>query len=112
MVLPLRSIKSTKAHRTGPDPLDGLASRLHSVLAEDRGTHLAKARVAWTDAVLKAACELALRYGLAAMDAVHVAGAMSAGADELVTGEDWNKPMLQVKELRGDLTEAASIARA
>ncbi len=61
---------------------------------------LAKARVAWTDAVLKAACELALRYGLAAMDAVHVAGAMSAGADELVTGEDWNKPMLQVKELR------------
>ena len=46
MVLPLRSIKSTKAHRTGSDPLDGLASRLHNVLAEDRGTHLAKARVA------------------------------------------------------------------
>ncbi len=34
------------------------------------------------------------------MDAVHVATALVGGADELITGENWNKPMLKVLELR------------
>jgi serine O-acetyltransferase len=46
MVLPLRSVKTGKAGQTPTDPLDGLASRLHGVLAEGNGTRLAKARVA------------------------------------------------------------------
>ena len=46
MVLPLRSVSHTKANRSPSDPLDGLASRLHGVLADGRGTRLAKARVA------------------------------------------------------------------
>ncbi len=44
MVYPLRSISGSKNDRPN-DPLDGLAERLHSVLAEDQGTHLAKTRV-------------------------------------------------------------------
>ena len=46
MVLPLRSVNTRKASQAPTDPLDGLASRLHGVLAEGNGTRLAKARVA------------------------------------------------------------------
>jgi serine O-acetyltransferase len=53
MVLPLRSIDTKKARQAPTDPLDGLAARLHSVLADDRGQRLAKARVAaWIRALL------------------------------------------------------------
>lgn len=61
---------------------------------------LALRRIPWGDAIMQKARELAPHYGLAAMDAVHVASALVGGADELVTGEKWNKPMLQVQELR------------
>jgi len=51
MVLPLRSIQGSIDRPA--DPLDGLAERLHSVLAEDQGTHLAKTRVtSWIRALL------------------------------------------------------------
>jgi serine O-acetyltransferase len=46
MALPLRSIKTKKPVQLASDPLDGLASRLQSVLADDQGKRLAKARVA------------------------------------------------------------------
>jgi serine O-acetyltransferase len=53
MVLPLRSVNSSKTGRAPSDPLDGLARRLHGVLAEGHGTHLAKARVAgWVRGLL------------------------------------------------------------
>jgi len=53
MALPLRSIKTKKDGPAPSDPLYGLASRLHGVLAEGRGTRLAKARVAiWIRALL------------------------------------------------------------
>jgi serine O-acetyltransferase len=53
MALPLRSIKTKKGGLAPSDPLDGLASRLHGVLAEGRGTRLAKARVGlWIRALL------------------------------------------------------------
>jgi serine O-acetyltransferase len=44
MVLPLRSLPNTRSEQP-PDPLDNLAERLHAVLADDQGTHLAKTRV-------------------------------------------------------------------
>ena len=54
MVLPLRSVNTAKAAKAPSDPLDGLASRLHGVLAEDRGQRLAKARVAvWIRALFE-----------------------------------------------------------
>jgi len=40
MVLPLRSVSTRKAGQSPTDPLDGLASRLHGVLAEGSGTRL------------------------------------------------------------------------
>src|ERR1035437_5699207 len=48
MALPIRSLKTKKTGQAPSDPLDGLAARLHGVLAEGNGTRLAKARVgAW-----------------------------------------------------------------
>jgi serine O-acetyltransferase len=53
MVLPLRSIETSKAEPAPVDPLDDLASRLHGVLADGRGTRLAKARLAaWIRSLL------------------------------------------------------------
>ncbi|MGD0249173.1 MAG: serine O-acetyltransferase EpsC, partial [Candidatus Limnocylindrales bacterium] len=53
MALPLQSSRTKKPTQTPSDPLDGLAERLHGVLAEGRGTRLAKARVAvWVRALL------------------------------------------------------------
>jgi serine O-acetyltransferase len=53
MALPLRPINTRKVGHGSGDPLDGLASRLHGVLAEDRGLRLPKARVAtWIRAIL------------------------------------------------------------
>lgn len=39
-------------------------------------------------------------YGLAAMDAIHVAAALAVEADELVTTERSTKPMHRVSEIR------------
>jgi predicted nucleic acid-binding protein len=61
---------------------------------------LAHKRIGWSQAITSKACELAPRYGLAAMDAVHVAAAIVGGAEELITGEKWGKPMLRVSEIR------------
>jgi serine O-acetyltransferase len=46
MALPLRSIDTQKAGSASTDPLDGLAERLHGVLAEGLATRMPKARVA------------------------------------------------------------------
>jgi serine O-acetyltransferase len=46
MALPLRSIDDQKAGSAPTDPLDGLAERLHGVLAEGLATRMPKARVA------------------------------------------------------------------
>jgi predicted nucleic acid-binding protein len=42
------------------------------------------------------AFELAARHGLAALDALHVAAAISLGAEEFVTAERHGKPMFRV----------------
>ncbi len=49
--------------------------------------------------LINAAFELATKYGLAAMDALHVAAAQSLGASEYVTGEKPTKPVFRVREI-------------
>jgi predicted nucleic acid-binding protein len=44
--------------------------------------------------------EIAGTYGLAAMDALHVAAALQIQADELITTEKQTKPMHRVREIQ------------
>jgi hypothetical protein len=46
------------------------------------------------------AYELAARFGLAALDALHVAAAFSVGATEFVTSEKSTKPLHRITEIR------------
>lgn len=51
--------------------------------------------------------QVACQYGLAALDALHVAAALSVGAEELVTTERKTKPMyrvtgIQITSILGD----------
>jgi predicted nucleic acid-binding protein len=55
--------------------------------------------VPWHLQALANAQTLAERYGLSAMDAVHIALALHAGVDVLATRESPTKPMFRVKEL-------------
>lgn len=43
---------------------------------------------------------IACKYGLAAMDALHIAAAKSVGAEEFITTEKPTKPMYRVTELK------------
>lgn len=53
----------------------------------------------WSSMLVDSAKLLAQSYGLAAMDAIHIAVAVAAGADEFVSGEKPGKPMFRVKEI-------------
>lgn len=46
------------------------------------------------------ALQLAKRYGLSALDALHVTAAIALSADEIVTTEGKDKPMHRVTEVR------------
>jgi hypothetical protein len=52
------------------------------------------------DAVVGQSYEIASRFGLAALDALHVAAAMSVGAEEFVTSEKPTKPLHRITEIR------------
>jgi serine O-acetyltransferase len=102
MVLPLRSINGAKAADSPSDPLDGLAARLHGVLADERGTHLAKARVtAWLrfllDTLLPQTAEQA--YATAG----EVRDALDASATELRS---------LLRPLEGEIDDPSRIAGA
>lgn len=56
--------------------------------------------IQWSIATLIHAYNLAVQYGIAAMDAVHIATALEAGVDEFVTTEKTTKPMFRVTELK------------
>jgi predicted nucleic acid-binding protein len=47
----------------------------------------------------RAADALARRYGIAAVDALHVAAAIRQGAEEFITTEKPGKPIFRVKEI-------------
>jgi hypothetical protein len=44
--------------------------------------------------------KIACQYGLAAMDAIHIAAALSVGAEEFITTEKPTKPMYRVKDIK------------
>lgn len=50
--------------------------------------------------VIQDAYNIACQYGLAAMDALHVAAALSVGAEEFVTTEKKTKPMFRVSSIK------------
>lgn len=57
---------------------------------------------AWAEVTppfVQLAFDLATTFGLSAMDALHVAAAISVGADELVTSERASNPLLRVRML-------------
>jgi len=49
--------------------------------------------------IVQEAYQIASQYGLAAMDALHVAAALSVGAEELVTTEKRTKPMYRITSI-------------
>jgi predicted nucleic acid-binding protein len=51
-------------------------------------------------ALARKAQALASRFGLSALDALHVAAALSVGADELLTTERLQKPIHRVTEIQ------------
>lgn len=53
-----------------------------------------------SEALVSAALEESRRYGLHAMDGLHVAAAKSLGAQEIVTTEKLTKPLYRVKSPR------------
>jgi predicted nucleic acid-binding protein len=52
-----------------------------------------------TEGLLNRATELASRYGLSALDALHVAAALATDSHEFVTTEQKNKPIHRVQEI-------------
>jgi hypothetical protein len=59
------------------------------------------------DAVVRHAYELGVKFGLAALDALHVAATISAGAEELVTTEKRGKPPHRTTGIRIHSIQAA-----
>lgn len=55
--------------------------------------------LSWRLDTLQNAQEVAELHGIAAMDAIHVATALDAGVDELITAERPTKPMFRVTEI-------------
>ena len=100
MVLPLRSVNVTRSGQTPSDPLDGLAARLHGVLAEGNGTRLAKTRVAaWVHGLLDILFPQAAEQTFAT--AGEVRDALDASAAEL-------RGLL--RPLEGEIDDPAEVA--
>jgi hypothetical protein len=53
-----------------------------------------------TDSVVRHAYEIGVEFGLSALDALHVAAAISAGAEEFITTEKPGKPLHRTTEIR------------
>ena len=52
------------------------------------------------DQIIQDGYNLACKYGLAAMDTLHIAAAMSVGAEEFITTEKPTKPMYRVADIK------------
>jgi predicted nucleic acid-binding protein len=72
-----------------------------SAEVEAYSAHFARVvqRVEFTTELVVEAYSLAVRYGLASLDALHIAAALSAGAEEFVTTEKPGKPLYRVPGL-------------
>ncbi|AFL72189.1 hypothetical protein Thivi_0104 [Thiocystis violascens DSM 198] len=53
----------------------------------------------WSISLVDSAKLLAQDYGLAAMDAIHLAVAIAAQADVFISGERLGKPLFRVREI-------------
>lgn len=53
-----------------------------------------------TEQVIQDGYNIACEYGLAAMDALHIAAAISVGAEEFITTEKPTKPMYRVTDIK------------
>jgi predicted nucleic acid-binding protein len=56
--------------------------------------------VSFSDELAETAQQQARKFGLSALDALHVAAAISARVDEFITTEKPGKPMYRVKGIR------------
>ena len=52
-----------------------------------------------SDAIMRRARSLSARYFIDAMDAIHVAYALEAGADQFISAENSTRPMFAVQEM-------------
>jgi predicted nucleic acid-binding protein len=52
------------------------------------------------NAIVELAKKVGANYGIAAMDALHIAAALTISAEEFVTTEKPTKPMFRVREIR------------
>jgi predicted nucleic acid-binding protein len=73
----------------------GQASRLETYLGFFDEVHL---YVLASELLVRNAMRLARKYGLGAMDALHVGAALEAGCSEFVTAEKPTKPFFSVRE--------------
>ena len=55
--------------------------------------------IAWDGSALQQAQSIAETHGIAAMDAIHVAHAATAGVDEFISAEKSTKPMFRVQAI-------------
>lgn len=65
--------------------------------------HFFQAVTCWPpdgDAVVRHAFDIGVKFGLAALDALHVAAAMSVGAQEFVTTEKSSNPLHRATDIR------------
>lgn len=53
-----------------------------------------------TEQVIQNGYDIACKYGLAAMDALHIAAAILVGAEEFITTEKPTKPMYRVTDIK------------
>jgi predicted nucleic acid-binding protein len=53
-----------------------------------------------TEKLIQNAYDISCQYGLAAMDALHIAAALSISAEEFITTEKPNKPMFRVPGIK------------
>lgn len=54
----------------------------------------------WNEEVLEEAKSIAVKYGLSAMDAFHVAFSLKGSVDKIITLESPEKPIFRVKEVK------------
>jgi predicted nucleic acid-binding protein len=76
-----------------------LYEQRHAEVAFYRAVFDRAEQLPWRLDTLRQAHDVAQRHGIAAMDAIHVACAIAADVDELVTGERPCKPLFRIGTL-------------
>jgi len=96
---PDRALVASDAVRLEVQPKPRYEKRQKEIEFYDEVLNQAE-QVKWSIDTLYRAHDLAEKYGIAAVDAIHVAIALDAAVDEFVTAEKSTKPMFRVANLR------------